>query len=141
MPTPKIDEIRRSNGRKLIDQHTATKIAKLLGHQSASTLSQVFGPGQFRAPSEKMMRRIEAALDLPIGSTDLETASAVTPDITELVVSVIHLVGAVLESEAMSLSPAKFAEVVVLTFRDAMEHEGQLNEDRLRRVIRLLKPS
>ncbi len=136
--TVKIEDIRRTNGRLLIEQHTSTKIAELLGHQSPSTLSQVFGPNPTRAPSEKMMRRIEDVLKLPSGSTDkaAEPAPAVGAD---AVAEVIRLIGEIAEREGITLPPRRFADLVALAYTDTVEHGGKLREPYIRQVVRLLK--
>ena len=134
----KLEEVRRENGRKLIQTHGGTKLATLLGHKSPSTLSQIFGPNPTRTPTEKLMRRMEEALGLPTGSTDgdMTPPPAVT---TDTVAAVIRLVGVVLESEALSLPPRRFADVVALAYTDTMEHGGKPRETHIRSVVRLLK--
>lgn len=139
-----LEDARRANGRRVIESYGAANLARALGHKSGSTLSQVFGPKPTRTPTENLMRNIERVLQLPTLALDAEVpklapAPAAPQGTTETVATVIKLVGSVLESEAMSLPPSRFADVVLLAFKDTVEHGGQVREQHIRDVVRLLK--
>lgn len=125
-----IEDIRRNNGWELIKTHGQTFIAHKLGHKSPSRLSQVFGPSPTRAPSDKMMRKIEEVLGLPALSTDKPLKA---------VADVIRLVGDIAETEAATLGGKKFADLVALAYTDSTEHGGKPREAYIRSVVRLLK--
>lgn len=65
-------EIRRTNLRRLAEQHTATALAQKLGYASASWISQMVGPRPVRDVTERTARLVEGVLDLEPGSLDLE---------------------------------------------------------------------
>jgi hypothetical protein len=137
MPSSELDEIRRENGRRLIQKHGQGNIAELLGHASSSTLSQIFGPKPTRAPTEKMVRKMEQALGLPDRSLDESNAPpAASPESTE---TVIRLVGAVVDSESVTLSGTKFSSLALWALQDAKDHGGQPREECIRSVVKLLK--
>jgi hypothetical protein len=136
-----LDDARRDNGRRLIQQHGASKIADLLGHASASTLSQIFGPNPTRQPTEKFVRRMEQVLDLEAGSMDKsDVVKQPVPAIgADTVAAVIRLVGQLAESEEVLLSPRRFADVAALAYTDSLEHGGIPREAHIRQVVRLFK--
>jgi hypothetical protein len=142
----KLVDIRRENGRRVIEQHGATKIAQLLGHASPSMMSQVFGPRPRRNPTEDLMRRIEGVLNLPIGSLDVPAGQiapsapvAVSAGDVDTVAMVIRLVGEMLEKDGVAVAPRRFADAVALIYTDAMEHGGKPREHHVQQVARLLK--
>ena len=133
-------EVRRENGRRAIAKAGGTgHVAELMGHASASSLSQVFGPNPSRNPSDKLVRRMEEVLDLPSLSLDREDAGDVAAPGAEIVAAVIHLVGHIMESEHVDLTPGRFADVVALAYTDTMDHGGTPREGHIRSVVRLLK--
>ena len=135
----KLVEIRRENGRKALERHGGgAKIARMMGLASASMLSQVFGPSPSRNQTEKIVRRMEQVLNLPHLSLDHE-GGEVPPVGVDVVAAVIRLVGQTMESEGVSLSPSRFADVVSLAYTDTMEHGGVPREAHIRSVVRLLK--
>lgn len=139
----KIEEVRRANGRRIIESYGAANLARELGHKSGSTLSQVFGPRPTRTPTEKLMRKIKEVLNLPARSLDEDVGKPVPASppaaATDTVATVIKLVGSVLESESLTLPPSRFADVVLLAFHDTMEHGGKIREQHIRSVVKLLK--
>lgn len=138
--TEDLADVRRENGRRALARFGGTaKVAQLLGHASASSLSQVFGPTPSRQPSEKLVRRIEEVTGLPRLSLDQPGGGDPPPAGTEVVATVIHLVGQIMESEDIDLTPSRFADVVALAYTDTMEHGGEPREGHIRSVLRLLK--
>lgn len=133
-------EIRRENGRRAIDKHGGVaKIARLMGHSSPSTLSQVFGPNPSRAPTENLARKLEKALDMPMLSLDQHSGQSAASSTTEVVAGVIRLVGEIMASESVNLPVQRFSDVVALAIADTMEHEGVPRESHIRQVVRLFK--
>ncbi len=136
-----LDDARRNNGRRLIQQHGASKISDLLGHASPSTLSQIFGPNPTRQPTEKFVRRMEQVLNLEPGSMDKSTETKPAQPVVsaDTVAAVIRLVGELAESEDVLLSPRRFADVAALAYTDSVEHGGIPREAHIRQVVRLFK--
>lgn len=114
-----------------------------MGYRTPSYLVQMFGPNPTRQPTEKTMRRMEQALDLPALSLDTEPQAAPTSTAggltTAQVSEVIRLVSTILENEQVSVPYTRFADVVTLALEDSTEHNGALRENRIRQVVRLLK--
>lgn len=127
-----MDEIRRKNLRKLMDEHGATVLAKRLGYRSPTFLSQLAGPNPTRQVTEKTARRFEADLGLPTGYLDGRPATVDLADI-------IRLVGRLAEGEGVELPVNRFADVAALAVTDATEHGGVAREAHIRQVLRLLK--
>ena len=92
------------------------------------------------------MRRIEGALNLPIGSLDVPAGSiaptapvAAAPGDVDTVAMVIRMVGEMLEKDGVVVTPRRFADAVALIYADAMEHGGKPREHQVQQVARLLK--
>ena len=153
-----LTEIRRANIRALVAEmggYPAT-VSKM-GYGSASLLSQIAGPNPTRSPTEKAVRKMEAAMGLPHGYLDRapqpgeKVAASVkapepaapsapaTPFNKETVTDVIRLVGSIADDESVVLPTGRFADVVALAFSDAVDHGGTPREGHIRQVVRLLK--
>jgi hypothetical protein len=139
-----ITETRRDNLRALIEQHGGvSKLAKAMGYANPSFLSQMAGPKPSRQITEKSARKLEVALGLHPGALDgTGKVPEVKPTGNEtacLVAEVIRLVGSACESENVTPSASKFADVVTLAYLDSIDHGGRPREDRVRQLARLLK--
>lgn len=140
-----IIEIRRKNLRDLMDKHTPGSLASMLGYQQSSFLSQMAGPNPTRPVTEKTARAFEKILGLETGAMDVSVEElAISPPISteklvELLVNAIRAVGRACKAEAVNVSTDKFADIVVLTFEDSLEHDGILREDRIKQIVGLFK--
>ena len=140
-----IADIRRQNLRILMEQHTATKLATMLGYRQSSFLSQMAGPHPTREVTEKTVRAFEKQLDLPVGTFDTPMGEVTAPpppsatDMLSMVLNATRTVGRVCETEAVNLPTSKFAEIVALILEDTMGHGGTVREDHVKRVVSLLK--
>ncbi|MEO6277198.1 hypothetical protein [Roseateles sp.] len=135
-----ISAVRRDNVRALVKANGGnTAVAKRLGHQNGSFLSQQIGPNPIRDVTEKTARAIEEEFNLAAGSLDRPPESASAGLSLELVSAAIKLIGQVFEHESVNVQPAKFSEVVVMVLADSLEHGGMLREAHVRALARLLK--
>lgn len=142
-----VKETRLINGRKAITQaNGATNVARAMGYKNASFITQIFGPNPTRAPTDKFMRNMEAALGLEYGSLDRADAfepkapvATTTALDTGLLTQVLQIVGRIAEEEAVKLSTDRLASLAALGYEDAAENSGQAREGKLRQVIQLLK--
>lgn len=158
-----LHEIRRINGRKQIQlAGGTTQVARSMGYANPAFLSQVFGPNPQRNPTEKLVRRLEAALGLPERTLDdpntttvsgspansssgmtkellaTNIAASIAPAETTLMVQdVIRLVGEIIASEKIDLSPIKALDLANLALTDALEHGGQPREQHIKTLVRL----
>lgn len=130
------------------------QVAKRLGYANASFLVQIFGPNPTRAPSEKTMRKIEAALDLPIGSLDWPShtdwaqshrsppAGAMAMGAPGINVDrlghAIRLMKRLEVEEQVELSVDRLSSLVAMVYEDTAE-QGQLREAKWRQVVQLLR--
>ena len=132
-------ELRRTNGRRVIEKFGGVgKVAARMGYSNPSFLVQIYGPNPSRKPSEHTTRKMEQALNLPVGSLDEERASGeVSPELTTLVADMIRLVGDTLEKEGVAVPPGRFASVVAMAYADAVEHGGVGRENHITGLVRL----
>lgn len=73
-----LTEIRRANGRHHIALAGGTKaVSETMGYANPAYLSQIFGPNPDRTPTEKLVRKLEAALGLPERTLDDPATEAV----------------------------------------------------------------
>lgn len=171
-----IEQIWLENGRRAIEKvGGAKKMADLLGMATSSYLSQCFGPRggtkvdrNSRAPSAKMMRKMEQALGLPTGSLDHEdgqtlqtpvapmdtgsTTAAPAPEVSfsqktpaadtidaDQLTRTLNAIYKAVSDENVQLSSERFATLVTMGYEDASEHGGKVREAHLRRMVQLLK--
>lgn len=140
-----VGEIRRENLRNLMAKHTAVSLASMLGYRQSSFLSQMAGPNPTREVSEKTVRGFEKTLGLVVGAMDIPIDELVekppisSEKLIELLINATRVVGRVCEAEAVNVSIGKLADIVILTFEDAIEHGGVLREDRIKQMVGLLK--
>lgn len=136
-----LQALRKKNLKALIKQwEGATNLAKKLRYSGPSYLSQMIGP--HKPITEKTARLIEAALDLPTAWMDIEHAvTSAQPGRldTSLVSRVMLSVGAALKDAGISLSPARMAGLVGLIYEHAFEHQGAVDDEYIRRVVKLLQ--
>lgn len=137
--------IRRDNLRKLASQHGGKSLAQMLGQGQSSFISQMAGPNPTREVSEKTVRMLEVELNLavgtldrPIGSQPEEKPVSAEQNIA-MVSAVIRSIGNICIDESVELPTNKLTDIIALAIIDAMEHEGNLREDHIRQVVRLLK--
>ena len=140
-----IIEERLINGRRAIDlAGGVSKVAAEMGYANASFLVQIFGPNPTRAPSDKMMRKLERTLGLPERSLDapaappLPSATSVPLNTAQLARG-IQLVSQISDEEAVRLGSDRLASIIAMGYEDAAENDGQPRESRLRQVVRLLR--
>lgn len=133
-------QTRRTNLRLLVEQWGgATSFAKKLGYSGPSYVSQLLREN--RPITEKTARQIETDLDLPEGWLDLgpeQAAVQPAPVDVELVTRCVLAVGQALEREAATVSPAKFADLVAVTYEAAVR-AGALSQQYVDRLVRLIK--
>lgn len=66
-----VGETRRKNLRAIIEkQGGVSKLSRQMGYSNPSFLSQMAGPKPTREITEKSARKLEAAMDLPMGALD-----------------------------------------------------------------------
>lgn len=147
----KIDAIRRQNVRALVELHSATKLATMLGYKQSSFLSQMIGPNPSRPITEKTARSFEQRLLLPDGSLDIPQEAVTAAEVLEvsidqssaenyltLALNATRAVGQVCEDEAVTMSTSKFADVLALVLNDSFEH-GVVRDTYTKQVVCLLK--
>lgn len=136
---PSVMEIRRANLRMLIAQWGGpSSLAKKLKLSGPSYLSQLISDN--RPFTEKTARKFEAALDLSLGWLDQERMANGKPAPVDdhLMTQAVLLMGTALEETGVSLPPVKFSNLVVMVYEEAVR-TGSLNEDYVKRLIRLLR--
>ncbi|WP_315127302.1 hypothetical protein [Comamonas antarctica] len=143
-----LTETRIANARLAIDRAGGVgKVSTAMGYSNPSFLVQMFGPNPTRNPSEKTMRRMEKALNLPALSLDGAPApvlpatgpgfvSAVNP---EQLSDMIRLISRLADEESVKLSTEKFASLVAMAYDETTEHAGQVREGKLRQVVQLFR--
>jgi hypothetical protein len=158
-----LSETRIANARRAFAQAGGVgKVAKKLGYANASFLVQIFGPNPTRAPSEKTMRKIEAALVLPMGSLDWPAASLAAPPAmswspepgislpagpapvrahinVDQLSRAIQFVKRLETEEQVQLNTERTATLIAMVYEDATEHGGQMRDDKWRPVVQLLR--
>lgn len=141
-----VGDFRKINLRALIAQWGGpTNLAKKLGYGGPSYLLQMVSLKPVRPLTEKTARKIETKLDLPPGWLDAdhqggssgEPAQSVQLD-QELLSQVVLAIGAAADKAGVKLSHAKFADVVVLVYEDALKSH-RVDEQMIGRVLRLAK--
>lgn len=63
---------RRNNLRKIVAQHSTIGVARFLGYQSGTFVTQMAGRNPTRQVTEGTARRIEEVFELPLGEMDRE---------------------------------------------------------------------
>lgn len=140
-----LPDIRRDNLRLLKGRHGGRKLAQMLGLDQSSFISQMAGPNPSRDVTEKTVRALEkelnmgvGTLDRPLGSPPEEKPVSAEQNIA-MVSAVIRAVGNICAAESVDLPINKLTDIVALAIKDAMEHGGNLREEHIRQVVRLLK--
>lgn len=129
-----MQEIRRENLRRLSVQWGGVgKLAEKLGYANASFLVQMCGPHPIREVTERTARRVEETLELPRGWLDQPVhEDPGTPDL----VSLVRAVADALTEADMTVTPAKFADIVAVVYK----HTGQTVDNKhIKSVVALLK--
>ena len=140
-----ISEIRRQNLRVLMKRDGAGKLSEQLGYRQSSFLSQMAGPNPTRDITEKTARAYEKQLGLSPGDLDKPMVGVeVQPtgsaeDMIALVLKATRTVGTVCEAEGVTLPTHKFASLLVLVLKDAADHGGTVDEDRVKDMVELAK--
>lgn len=142
----KIEAVRKANLQQLAKQMGSAELSRKLGYRHPSYLTQMIGPSANRPLSEKNARKYEQQLGLTNGWFDQQHAdipepapARQEPASTDLVATVIRLVGTVLQDENINVPPARFADLVALAYTDAADHAGQPREAHIKQLVRLLK--
>ena len=140
-------DLRKINLRALIVQWSGpTNLAKKLGYGGPSYLLQMVGASAQRPITEKTARKIEQKLQLQRGYLDhdhegagslTEPAQAVALD-QEMLSKAVSTITAAVDKAKMNLSPAKFADVVVLVYEDAVK-TNRVDEQLIDRALRLAR--
>ncbi len=124
---------RRDNLRALAREWGGpTSLAKKLGHSNGSALSQVIGPQPRRLIGERQARDIERRLALPLGWLDDTHTGRSDPVRDELLAQAVAAVATCAQDLHLTVSPAKFAEVVALVYET-----GTVSEPHIQRLLRL----
>lgn len=140
-----LPDIRRDNLRLLKGRHGGRKLAKMLGLNQSSFISQMAGPNPSCDVTEKTVRALEKELNMEVGTLDRQLGSAPEekPVLAEqniaMVSAVIRAVGNICAAESVDMPINKLTDVIALAIVDAMEHDGNLREGHVRQIIRLLK--
>ena len=150
-----IAEIRRHNLRALMTEHSAIKLARMLGYRQSSFLSQMAGPQPTREITEKTACMYERELGMEPGTLDRppvpsgSVANSLTPtasthplsseEMIAMVLKTTSAVGRICESESVNLPTNKFAELLVMGLKDAIANDGNVQEDRIQQIMALLK--
>lgn len=145
----KTAKVRRDNLRKLIQEADGpTALARKLGYKNAAFLVTMAGPHPTREVTEKNARAIEAKLGLLPHSLDAVPPSAkrvqaATPTGSDamdmdLMREAMLRVAEHLEARDIKLVPAKFVEVVLFVYVDAVE-KGSPSDEVIRRAVQLAK--
>jgi len=132
-------EMRRKNLRQLTkDWGGPLPLSIKLGYSNASFIVQMAGPNPSREISEKTARRIEAALGLPSGWMD-QAHTGRPAKVNEVAVArIVRAVAAVLEDLQLDLPPARFGELVALTYEHA-QLVGAVDEAYIKSLASLCK--
>lgn len=140
-----LSAIRRDNLRLLKERHGGQKLAEMLDLKQSSFISQMAGPNPSRDVTEKTVRTLEKELGLEVGALDrpLGSAAEAPPMSAEqniaMVSAAIRSIGNICVDEKVNLPTNKLTDIIALAIVDAMEHGGNLREDHIRQVVRLLK--
>lgn len=135
MPGMDTSNLRRSNLRKLMDEHGVGTLAHRLGYKGPSFLSQMAGPHPSREVTEHTAREVERLLGLPIGWMDQEHTGP-SPTHPDVVAAAVRMVGELAREEHCQPPPEKLADLVALALDDLHCH-GRLRRDHVRRLVRL----
>lgn len=131
-------QVRRANLRNLIEQWDGpTNLAIKLDYSNASYLVQMAGPHPTRAIGEKVARRIEQALELPVGWMDQPPGQTPKVD-TQTVFEVLKEVTRLIEAEGASIPMSKLSEIVALAYKD-YETSLRIRPDYISLLIRLAR--
>jgi hypothetical protein len=139
-----IYKTRKANLRLLIDKWGGvTSLAKKLGHNNPSYLSQLTGPRSSRDISERAARKIEEALDLKLGWLDADHQSATftqekspPPDINpDKLAECIEIVTRLCDANSVRPTPGKFADLVSIAYQESRADR----EAYLTRIIKLMR--
>ena len=140
-----LSAIRRDNLRLLKERHGGQKLAQMLGLVQSSFISQMAGPNPSRDVTEKTVRTLEkelnleaGTLDRPLGSPSEEKPVSAEENIA-MVSAAIRAIGNICVAESVELPTNKLTDIIALSITDAMEHGGNLREEHIRQVVRLLK--
>jgi hypothetical protein len=146
MKSNKANDVRRDNLRHLVRQHDGpAALARRLGYRSAAFIVQMAGPHPTRPVSERTARGVEEKLGLPAGWLDRpDAAPAPAPPAgkatvdSALVTDVLRLVAESCEAMGVTLTHAKFADVVSLLYTDAVEEQRLPRAEHVQRLVKLL---
>lgn len=132
-------KVRRDNLRKLIQQHGGpTALARKLGYKNAAFLVTVGGPNPTRSVTERNARSIESKLGLPPRSLDAVGANPAPEGSvsTELIRESVRCVAEHVNAVGVKLTPAKFADLVVFVYLDALD-KGAPSDGVIQRAVQL----
>ena len=133
-----LDDLRRSNFKRLVDQYGAASVAKRLGLSGPSYIGQIL-TGR-RPLTEKTARKFEERLGLTPRALDAE-ANGVVPFVgtsPQLMAETVRAIGDILEHEKVRPPPTKFAELVAMVYEHSAKN-GRVDLEHARRLIKLLK--
>lgn len=151
-----MQDVRRENVRRYVnDNGGPSAVAKRLGHSNGSYLVQMVGPNPSRPVTEKNARAFESMLGLPDGHFDAPLAElpvivqrpAARPALpatsegltSDDLVKLIESVMGACKDEQVDLPTAKFADVLALAVKNAGSHGGQVDQDYVHTLVRLVK--
>jgi hypothetical protein len=138
----KVQDMRRANLKKLVDDYGAAALAKLLGYTRAYLYQLLYAPGAkgYRPITEKTREKIEEKLGLP--PMWLDTKPGEPPpfraDVAELFALVLRAVADIMAELKIEVAPAKYPELVRMAY-DQSAKIGRVDLEHIRRLIRLLK--
>lgn len=113
------------NLREIVRQRGGvSQLSRDMGYSNPSFLSQMLGPNPTRLVTEKTARKFEKLLGIPLGTLDREPGDEAQAPV---------------DASVQHSTSEKFANAVALAYLDAAEHGGQVREDHVKQLVRLLK--
>lgn len=132
-----VSEVRLINVRALIEKSGGqAQFAEKIG-RDASYVSQIAGKNPRKPIGDKIARHIERAFNLQRGWLDSLRDKSTIQQINHVTLeAVIAEIETVIASKNVTLSPDKYAKLVALVYRDALEGKG-VDSQRLATIIDL----
>jgi hypothetical protein len=131
---PSAQETRRVNLQRLVDEHSASSVAKTMGWSGPSYVGQLLA-GR-RPITEKTARAIEEAFALAPRSLDSAPGEGLPISNSDFLAACIRSLGDMMQELNVQLSPAKMTELIVLVYEHSVK-SGRIDLERIRRLLKL----
>ena len=142
-----INDVRHENFKAVVEKHGTAAVAKALGLESTTFISQMIGKTKWREVKENTVRATETAFGLPHGSLDVDHKQAqletpakgddyAAPIDALLLGEVMQRVMTVCAEMGVSSTPARQAWLVTTVFADALDHGGKVRDNFIRQLVR-----